>query len=330
MNSRDLSSPQFRLLNEFQRDFPLIPAPFDAIGRRIGLETEDVLAMLRHLQASGSLSRIGAVFAPRRVGASTLAAARVDPARLEEAAGTVSGRREVNHNYEREHDWNLWFVVTAPDAAHRDRVLREIEQDIASPVISLPLREEFHIDLGFDLASHGRHLSTATNGEGPCALPALEQSLMAAIENGLPLVPRPFEAIGAAIGLSEAFVLETLQRWQLEGLVKRFGIVVRHRELGYVANAMCVWDIPDDRIQAAGRALAQAVGVNLCYRRERALPDWPYNLYCMIHGKTREDTLAQRDAAARSLGLDAWPHTVLFSLRGFKQCGARYTAESAA
>ena len=130
----------------------------------------------------------------------------------------------------------------------------------------------------------------------------------------------------AAAGISETTAIELIGRWMDEGLIKRFGIVVRHHELGYTANAMCIWDVPDVQVGALGRRLAAASGVTLCYRRPRVLPDWPYNLYCMIHGKDRGAVLAQRATHAALLGLDAFPHAELFSLRRFKQCGARYAA----
>lgn len=140
-----------RLVNAFQRDFPLEPRPFAAVAERLKVSEDAVLAMLRGLRDEGALSRVGPVFAPRRLGASTLAAMAVPPRRLDEVAALVSAKEHVNHNYEREHGFNLWFVVTAPDEAALRAVLAEIEDETGLAVLDLPLVEAFHIDLGFPL-----------------------------------------------------------------------------------------------------------------------------------------------------------------------------------
>lgn len=140
-----------RLLNEFQHDFPLTPRPYADIAQRLGVSEAEVIAALARLQAAGAVSRVGAVVRPNTVGASTLAAMRVPSHDLERVAALVNSFPEVNHNYEREHEWNLWFVVAAPDAARRERVLAQIEAASGYEVLSFPLVEDYHIDLGFDL-----------------------------------------------------------------------------------------------------------------------------------------------------------------------------------
>ena len=113
----------------------------------------------------------------------------------------------------------------------------------------------------------------------------LDKALITAIEDGLPLVSHPYEAVGNMIGLSEEGVIERLQNLIETGVISRFGVVVNHRRVGYRANAMVVWDIPDDDVADAGRCLAELPFVSLSYQRPRRLPDWPYNLFCMIHGR---------------------------------------------
>lgn len=138
-----------RVVDDYQHDFPLEPRPFAAIAEALGVAEEDVIAALEGLAAEGALSRIGAVVPPNRVGASTLAAMTVPPERLERVADLVSRHEAVNHNYEREHGFNLWFVVAAPDRAAVDVALREINAATGLEVLDLPLEEAFHIDLGF-------------------------------------------------------------------------------------------------------------------------------------------------------------------------------------
>lgn len=141
-----------RLLNDYQRDFPLEPRPYARIADELGLREDEVLAKLAELQAGGTISRVGAVVRPNTVGASTLAAMAVPAERLEAVAALVSARPEVNHNYEREHALNLWFVVAAADNAAVRATLDSIETETGLPVIDLPLHTAYHIDLGFDLS----------------------------------------------------------------------------------------------------------------------------------------------------------------------------------
>ena len=150
-SAQALSVLERRLLDEFQRDFPLLPAPFAEIGARLGVSESEVIYALANLKARGFVSRVGPVYAPRRVGYSQLAALAVPAARLEAVAAMVNAYAEVNHNYEREHDYNLWFVVTGDDQRRVQRVLDEIEQRTGLTALRLPLERAYHIDLGFPL-----------------------------------------------------------------------------------------------------------------------------------------------------------------------------------
>jgi siroheme decarboxylase len=140
-----------RLLNDFQHDFPLSPTPYADIAQTLGVSEAEVLATLTRLQQQGAVSRVGAVLRPNTVGVSTLAAMAVPPERLDEVAQLVNAYAEVNHNYEREHRLNLWFVATAPDSARLHAVLNEIGDRCGLEVLVFPLIEDYHIDLGFDL-----------------------------------------------------------------------------------------------------------------------------------------------------------------------------------
>ncbi|MCW8861572.1 MAG: AsnC family protein [Rhodospirillales bacterium] len=156
-----------------------------------------------------------------------------------------------------------------------------------------------------------------------------DRSLVAAIADGLPFVQRPYAEIGQRIGMDEDEIMTRLQRMVADGVISRFGVVVRHHELGYRANAMVVWDIPDAQVAEIGNRFATFDFVTLCYQRPRRLPDWPYNLFCMIHGRQRDVVLEQVEVLARECGLTDVPRKVLFSGRRFKQRGARYDAKDA-
>ena len=316
---------EFRLLNEFQRDFPLCPAPFAELAERLGVAEKAVLGSLEKLRREGKISRVGAVFAPKRIGASTLAAMAVPPEKLEAVAATVNRFPEVNHNYEREHRYNLWFVVTAGSEGRLQATLGAIEKAAGYPLLALPLLEEFHIDLGFSLQGEKQKSVVAARPVQPAApIGESERRLVSVLQEGLPFFIRPFALIAERIGASESDVLVRIRRWLEEGDIKRFGVVVRHQELGYTANAMLVHDIPDDQVSEIGRALAEEPSVTLCYRRPRSLPDWPYNLFCMIHGRERAEVQAIIAELRQRHGLNDAAHEILFSLTRFKQNGARY------
>lgn len=323
-----LETVEFALLNDFQRDFPLVVRPYAELAQRLGADEDTVIATLQAMRQKGLVSRIGAVFRPNVVGVSALAALSVPAARLEEVAAYVSALPEVNHNYEREHRFNLWFVVTAASADHLNKVFQQIEACCGcGSVLVLPLLEQFHIDLGFGLAPTNSPYfqceSPHRQNVAAIDMTAQERSFMAALQAGLPLVSRPF----AALGWSEADAIALLTRWTALGVIRRFGVVVRHHELGFMANAMVVWDVPDDVVSAIGRHIADSKRVSLCYRRPRALPDWSYNLFCMIHGKDRQDVEQRIAALVQTCGLQSYSHDILFSRRRFKQCGARYVPD---
>ncbi len=160
----------------------------------------------------------------------------------------------------------------------------------------------------------------------PGALSAADRALLAEVQHGLPLVSEPYAVIGARLGWSQQRVIDRLRALLESGVIKRWGVVVRHHELGYRANAMVVWDVPDEQTEDLGRAFAEFEFVTLSYRRPRRPPDWPYNLFCMIHGRDRVTVSAQVQHLVDKLALAAIPHAVLFSGRRFKQRGACYFA----
>lgn len=321
-----------KLLNDFQRNFPLNPLPFEQIAAALNTSTDVVIEKLKELQARGAVSRVGPVFSPNTVGVSTLAAMAVPADKLEQTAAIVSHFDQVNHNYEREHAYNLWFVVTAENQQLLEQTLKTIQQQTGYPVLSLPLLKEYHIDLGFqmklkecsDISEMHNHHSHTDKPSSADAGMASAEDLIEVIQQGLPLIARPYQEIAERLGWSEELVIEKLKGMVEAGIIKRLGIVVRHHELGYRANAMVVWDVANNEVDQVGEKLGMQDCVTLCYQRPRRLPDWPYNLFCMVHGRNREEVLECIDTMVEGLSLKTIPHTVLFSGQRFKQRGARY------
>jgi len=150
------------------------------------------------------------------------------------------------------------------------------------------------------------------------------QELISLIQGGLPLCSQPYAELAKKLGITEEAVIQGIKKLQKDGTIKRMGIVVRHHELGYTANAMVVWDVPDTEVERVGNALSKHRCVTLCYQRPRRLPNWPYNLFCMIHGKKREQVLKTVDDLIQTEALQNINYEVLFSGQRFKQRGAKY------
>ncbi|HSW27359.1 MAG TPA: Lrp/AsnC family transcriptional regulator, partial [Burkholderiaceae bacterium] len=244
-----------------------------------------------------------------------LAAVAVPPERLDAVAALVSAQPGVNHNYEREHRWNLWFVLNGSSAGAVQRTMDAVQSLVRLPMLRLTMQRAYRIDLGFDLAGSIGRSPIDTRGEAPAPLAAL-------VEQGLPLVRHPYDRWALQLGNDGDQVVETIARWQRDGTLKRFGAIVRHHELGFDANAMTVFDVSDAEVDARGDALARDDAVTLAYRRERAA-GWPYNLYCMVHGRDRHSVCTALEGVLQRAGLSHHPRETLFSRRRFKQEGAR-------
>jgi len=156
-----------------------------------------------------------------------------------------------------------------------------------------------------------------------------DRALVKAVEHGLPIVSRPYTAIAQQLNCNEQQVISRLQYLIDHAAIKRFGVVVRHKELGYIANGMVVWNIPDDKVDELGLTIGQYDCVTLSYKRPRRLPDWPYNLFTMVHGSDRHQVQQKLVQIIEECGLQNIAHSILFSTRRFKQRGASYSEKSA-
>ncbi|WP_170411895.1 siroheme decarboxylase subunit beta [Ruegeria atlantica] len=318
-----------RLLDEFQRDFPVIDRPFKELACMLGLDEAEVLDRLARMRSTGRITRVGATIAPGTVSASTLAAVAAPGERLEEVAALIDAEPGVNHNYQREDEWNLWFVATGPDRAHVDDTLTRIAQRTRLRVLDLRLVRPFNVDLGFRMSGDSRNVPDPRIVDRS-VLQDGDRALLQALSSGLPLVAEPYAALAQSMERDSAEVMERIEILHNAGIISRLGVIVRHRALGWSANAMVVWDMPVKQIDAAGPALAAHPRVTLCYERRPVEGIWPYRLYSMFHARTRSEAL-EALASARALPeLFGAQHKVLFSTRCFKQTGALIQPKEAA
>jgi len=319
-----------RFYDSIQRDFPIVPRPFQRAGAALDLNERTVLSLLARDLGAGRVSRVGAVFAPNVIGASTLAALAVPPDALPRVAARVNAYGAVSHNYARHgHRYNLWFVAGARNRAALDVVLGSIADDVGQMPLDLPMEREYHIDLGFSMSgAHGTLRGRRTPAPASTHLDEDDWRLVAALETGLPLTPQPFHALARCSGVPLHRVLARIAQWHASGVIRRFGVILHHRPFGYRHNAMCVWNVPDARVDAIGTRLARVAPVSLCYRRTRCQPTWPYNLFAMVHARSEDELQSALEHFDRQAGMGTLPGRVLRSGTCFKQCGTRYSWEA--
>ncbi|MFD1598893.1 Lrp/AsnC family transcriptional regulator [Halobellus rarus] len=334
----DLDDVDAALVDEYQSGFPVVERPFRVVGDDLGIGEDEALDRVRRLRERGIFRRFGAVLNPPVIGSSTLAAVSAPEERFDEIATVINGYRQVNHNYRRDHEWNMWFVVTAASREKRDAILDEIEERTGCAVLNLPMLTDYYIDLEFPVVnddSFARESLSSTDAsatriseEAAGDLTELEADLLVEIQDGFPLSATPYRDVAAALdagGLDADVddVIGAVDRLLENGCIKRIGCIVNHVVTGFDANCMVVWDVPDDELDARGEAVGELPYVTLCYHRPRR-PDqeWPYNLFTMIHGREGDAVDEKIDElAAEYLPVD---HERLYSTETLKQTGARY------
>lgn len=309
------------LMNDWQRGLPLVSRPFRLIADRLDLSEAAVIDRLKALVAEGAVSRVGATCRPNTLGASTLAAVAAPSDRIDAVAGQINAEDGVNHSYLRENQWNIWFVATGPDRAAVDQLLNRIARTTGLRVLDLRLVRAFNVDLGFSLDGNAKMTRTRADSED-VVFEAGDRKIAQSLSDGLPLIPQPFATLATQLGRTETDVLDRVRVLSDAGILSRIGVIVRHRALGWRSNAMVVWQVPEDDIARKGLALTDVPGVTLCYQRDPVPDVWPYTLYCMIHGRSRAETLDVLSNARVDAGLVGTPYKVLFSQKCFKQTGA--------
>ncbi|MFC4541261.1 Lrp/AsnC family transcriptional regulator [Halosolutus amylolyticus] len=322
------------IVDGYQSGFPIEERPFRRVGAELGIDESAALDRVRTLSDRGVFRRFGAVLNPPVIGSSTLAAVQAPDDRFDEIAETINDYRQVNHNYARDHEWNMWFVVTAGSRERRDEILAEIEERTGCAVLNLPMLTDYYIDLEFPVVNADRFAresleegtdssATRISEEAAGDLSSFEADLLLAIQDGFPLSRTPYRDVADRIGTDVDDVLAGIERLRDDGCIKRIGCIVNHVVTGFDANCMVVWDVPDERLDDWGERVGSLPYVTLCYHRPRRPEhDWPYNLFTMIHGRDP----AAVDEKIDELAADHLPveHERLYSTETLKQTGARY------
>jgi DNA-binding Lrp family transcriptional regulator len=320
-----------QLLDLLQESVPLVPRPFAALGRELDLSEEEVLSRTQRLKEDGIIRQIGPIFSSRRLGyQSTLAAFHVEPARLEEVAAIISAHPGVSHNYSRNHFYNLWFTLTVPPHQSLEReIARLAEESRVGDHLNLPSLRLFKIGVHFDMSgkrARSEAETSAREADASVPLTDFERDVVRVLQGHMPLVPRPFEGAAAELGVTTERLLETTRDLDRRGVLRRFSAVLKHRKAGFTANGMACWVIPEERIAQAGAAAAACPSVSHCYQRPAHPPRWPYNLFTMVHGRTRGEVETVVERIHREIG--PVEHTILYSQREFKKERVHYFVHS--
>ena len=347
-----------RVLDLIQSGFPLESDPYGVMAGQLDATREEVLSAVAALRREGSIRRLGASFASKKLGySSTLCALAVpgDAAEVDRVAAIVNECPNVTHNYLRNNRYNLWFTIIARSSDEVARILAEIEEKSGcSGALNLPATALYKIKVDFGAmkksgteeaqgtkaSRHAKHEAktsgdTAADGkpfdpEDPfdIALVRWAQSDIAGSGEGID--PEPFAAAAACIAgevgdasVDEQRVLERLRSWKKQRVIRRFGALVAHRKRGYAFNGMTVWDVPAEQADAVGKAFAAHPFVSHCYARPRS-EEWPYNLYAMVHATTQEEL---DDRVAQLREESGYATQVLVSTREYKKTSMRYFAE---
>jgi DNA-binding Lrp family transcriptional regulator len=325
----ELNGVDRALLEQLQAEFPLVPQPFAVLGQTLGLDEEEVLARVRRLKDRGTIRQIGAIFDTRRLGyQSTLVAFHAEDGRVEEVAARISAHPGVSHNYARPHHYNLWFTLAVPPGQEvEDEIQRLARQTSVDDWLNLPALRVFKLRTHFKLAGgDGRTADTRAVAKPQGRnLTRADIPFVRALQQDLPLVPSPFAETARRWGLSEEALLDRARALKAAGIMRRFSAVLRHRRVGYTANGMACWVVPEPQIEKVGRFAAGYPQVSHCYQRPAYPPRWPYTLFTMTHGQTKAEVESVVAEIAGQTGLGRY--TVLYSTREFKKERVRYFEE---
>jgi DNA-binding Lrp family transcriptional regulator len=333
MNSAPLTALDKRILTEIQAGFPLQSRPYEVLASALGSTAGEVLASVRGMRGERVVRRIGAIFDSARLGyRSTLCAIAAPPERIEEVAALISAYPNVTHNYERADRYTVWFTLIAESQERIEEVLAEIAVTTGiDDILDLPAIRLFKIRVDFDLTGT-REATAAPRMTKPAearvvALTDDEKALARLLQADLPDVEAPFASLAdglraQGVAADEAWVLERTRAWVDAGVIRRFGAAIKHAKAGFTANAMGVWDCPDEaEMERAGAIMASFAEVSHCYQRPRR-PTWPHDLYTMIHGRSREECEDVAERIRLATGLP--PARLLYSVREFKKGSMRY------
>jgi siroheme decarboxylase len=322
-----------RLLNLMQGSFPLAPRPYERVAELGGVSEAEVMSRVQRLLDKRIIRQVTPIFDTRALGySSMLVAAKVDPEHPHRAAQVINEHPGVSHNYLRNHDFNLWFTIaTEPDSRLGLEGTLEVlaRESGAESVRQLPTLKLFKIRMDLEMEGDTEALASAAEVKEPIELDPqpydeLDIAVIRALQGDMPVVEEPYAPAAAALGLPQERFLDHLAGMQERGLLRRVAAILYHRRAGFSANGMGVWKVPDEQIFEIGRRMAAVRGISHCYQRP-TYEDWPYSVFTMAHGRSKEECDAVLDSIAEQTGIHE--RATLYSSTEFKKVRLQYFTE---
>ncbi len=321
-----------RVMNLLQSSFPLQREPFTLLAPEAELEVEELKARTQRLLEQRIIREITPIFDTRALGySSMLVAAKVDSENPQRAAKIVNSHPGVSHNYLRTHDFNLWFTIATPPDSELglpgtlEALMRETG---AESMRELPTLTLFKINMNLEMEGGTDKLAAAVDMAPPRELEAqpydeTDIAVIRALQGPMQVVDRPYDAAAEQVGMSPGDFLAHLQGMVDRKILRRVAAILFHRRAGFSANGMGVWRVPEDEIASTGRRMAAFRGISHCYQRP-TYPDWPYSVFTMAHGRSKEECDAVLDSIARECEIGEQDRATLYSSTEYKKIRLHY------
>ena len=318
------------LLFQMQNSFPMVEKPFEVIANALGVTEEEVLSTVRKLKEEKIIRQTSAIFDTKRLGyKSSLVAFKVDEDKVDEAAKIINAHPGVSHNYLRNHDYNIWFTmaVTPDSKLGLEKTIAILkERTGAKDAIILPTLKMFKISVKMDnTGKRAKKEKLKKLAHEELNLTAKHVAVIKALQQDIEVVSEPFKKAIKRVGLNADTFFEIAHELKNAGVMRRFATILNHRKAGFGANAMSVWSVPEEDGERIGKQMAEFSAVSPCYLRP-SYPNWPYNLFAMVHAKTQEECDTLIEEMAKESGLTEYGK--LYSTVEFKKQRLVYFDES--
>ena len=321
-----------KILNEIQWVFPLAERPFLELSKHYDLSEEEIIHRIIRLKQIGLIRQINAIFDTRRLGyKSALIAFAVYPDKLDYVAGEVNKHPGVSHNYERNHEFNMWFTLAVPPNADMKTDLDKMASlDGVIKYRLLPTVKLYKIGVRLDMVNNDPQKPEPTEevknlNPEKFSLSDHDKDFIRQLQKDLKIIPEPFKEMSEDLGITTSELFTKAKEYERIGVMRRYAAILRHRDAGFSANGMIVWKVPEAKIDETGFKLAAFPQVSHCYRRP-VYPDWPFNLFSMVHARTTE--AAEKMAIEMSRHIGVKDYSILFSSREFKKERVKYFQEN--
>jgi DNA-binding Lrp family transcriptional regulator len=328
VQAQQIDTVDKQLLNEIQWVFPLADRPYLEISKRYNISENDVMQRTSHLKEIGLIRQINAIFDTRRLGyKSALVAFSVKPDKLNHVAEEVNKHQGVSHNYERNHEFNMWFTLAVPPYADIKMDLERMASiDGVIKYRVLPTLKLYKIGVRLDMVNEDAKMPEPTDNVKTLNprkfnLTERDKEFIRELQKDLKVIAEPFKELAHTLGITTAQLFAKAKEYEQLGVMRRFAAILRHRDAGFTANGMVVWKVPDLEIDEVGNKLAAFPQVSHCYRRP-IYPDWQFNLFSMVHARTIEAAEKITVEMSKSIGIK--DYKILFSSREFKKERVKY------